>query len=75
MAGTDHWTGLKQLQDEYDAFKVAYGQSSLSGTNAAKAARASMQDMFRSAVDQILIDYPTVESYWLTVLKPESGLD
>lgn len=70
-----HFESLKTLQDSFDAYMVARGRLALDRTAGGQARSASLRLAFDTWATNFVALNPAVNSYWLTVLRPESGLD
>jgi hypothetical protein len=70
-----HFEKLKILQDSYDAYSVARGELGLDKTARGVSRLNTLKKAFRAWASDFLIENPTLNSYWLTILEPEAGLE
>lgn len=70
-----HFEVLSTLQKAFDAYSVARGELGLDRTGFGRDRLNALKFEFRAWVDDFIIENPMVNSYWLTVLEPESGLE
>jgi len=71
----NHFDDLKMLQDSFDAYIVARGRLALDRTSAGQGRMQILKTTFNAWATAFVAEHPAVGSYWLTVLKPESGVD
>jgi len=71
----NHFDDLKMLQDSFDAYIVARGRLALDRTSAGQGRMQVLKTTFNAWATAFVAEHPAVGSYWLTVLKPESGVD
>jgi len=70
-----HLADLRELQAEYDRFDMVMQQMSQSSTTRAREMKESAKAEFQNWAELYVQSHPTVESYWLSILRPEAGLD
>jgi hypothetical protein len=70
-----HFDSMKTLMDSFDLFMTERSRLGLNKTAYARGQVESLKGEFDSWVTQFTANNPEVNSFWLTVLRPESGLD
>jgi hypothetical protein len=70
-----HFTALKTLQDTFDAFMTARSYLALDRTSLGENKLALAKQQFSNWASNFIRENPLVQSYWLTVLSPEAGVD
>lgn len=71
----DHFDLLKLLMQSYDSFIVTKGSFALDHSAGGRARTELLKKGFEDWANQFLDKHPELSTFWLTVLRPETGLD
>ena len=71
----DHFEGLRILMDSFDTYKTNKGSLGLDQSARGRAISEVFKKQFEDWSNQFLLDYPDASTFWLTVIRPETGLD
>jgi hypothetical protein len=72
---TDHSDSMKVLMQGWNAYMTTVGELSLNKTTAGRSRVAEERLMFQTWAESFIKEVPQLKAFWLSVLKPESGLD
>jgi len=70
-----HFEALASLQRSFDAYSVARSELGLDRTSRGVNTLNALKASFKEWVDDFIVANPSLSSYWITILQPESGLD
>jgi hypothetical protein len=70
-----HFDSMKTLMDTFDYFNQERSRLNLVRTAAGRSKTELLKKNFEDWVTSFVLANPKVNSFWLTVLRPESGLD
>jgi hypothetical protein len=70
-----HFDSMKTLVDGFDLFNTERSRLNLNRTAAGRTKVEQLKKVFEEWVTGFVLENPKVNSFWLTVLRPESGLD
>lgn len=70
-----HFDQMKVLMKSFDGFNIERSRLNLDGSAMGRARVEVLKKRFSDWVDEYTSINPAVNSFWLTVLRPESGLD
>jgi len=70
-----HFEALASLQRSFDAYSVARSELGLDRTSRGVNTLNALKGSFKEWVDDFIVANPSLSSYWITILQPESGLD
>ncbi len=70
-----HFAPLGSLMRSFDAFSLERSRLNLNRTALGRTRVELLKKNFEDWVTNFVLENPTVNSFWLTVLRPESGLD
>ena len=72
---TDHTEAMRTLMQGWNAYMNTVGELSLNQTAAGRSRVAEERVMWQIYAENFIKDVPQLKTFWLSVLKPESGLD
>jgi hypothetical protein len=72
---TDYSDSMKVLMQGWNAYMTTVGELSLNKTTAGRSRVAEERLMFQNWAESFIKEVPQLKAFWLSVLKPESGLD
>lgn len=70
-----HFGAMKVLMESYDTFTVERSRLSLNKSGYGRAQVEILKKNFEEWVTRFTAENPAINSFWLTVLRPETGLD
>jgi predicted ATPase len=71
----EHFDSLRILMNSYDTYVVNKGSLGLDQSARGRAILEVFKKQFEEWSNQFLLDYPEASTFWLTVIRPETGLD
>jgi hypothetical protein len=71
----EHFGGLRILMNSFDTFVTNKGSLGLDQSARGRAVLEVFKKQFEEWSNQFLLDYPEASTFWLTVIRPETGLD
>ena len=72
---TNHTEAMKTLMQGWNAYMNTVGELSLNQTAAGRSRVAEERVMWQMYAENFIKNVPQLKTFWLSVLKPESGLD
>jgi hypothetical protein len=72
---TDHTEAMKTLMQGWNVYMNTVGELNLNETAAGRSRVAEERVMWQMYAENFIKDVPQLKTFWLSVLKPESGLD
>lgn len=70
-----HFDSLRILMNSYDTFIVNKGSLGLNKSARGRALSEVFKQQFEVWISNFLLEYPEMNTFWMTVLRPETGLD
>jgi hypothetical protein len=67
--------GLRILMNSYDSYMVNKGSLGLNKSARGRATSEVLKQQFEQWTSNFLLEYPEINTFWMTVLRPETGLD
>jgi hypothetical protein len=67
--------GLRILMNSYDSYTVNKGSLGLNKSARGRATSEVLKQQFEQWTSNFLLEYPEINTFWMTVLRPETGLD
>lgn len=67
--------GLRTMMQTYDLFLTRKGEFAEDTTARGRLKVEKLKGRFESFMDDLVVQYPELQSFWLGVLRPESALD
>jgi hypothetical protein len=71
----EHFDNLKNLMDSYDSFMLNKSSLALDHSARGRAQTELFKKSFEDWTNNFVMSYPELNTFWLTVLRPETGLD
>ena len=71
----EHFNSLRILMESFDTFTTNKGSLGLDQSARGRAILEVFKKQFEEWSNQFLLDYPEASTFWLTVIRPETGLD
>ena len=70
-----HFEGLRILMNSFDTFMVNRGSLGLNKSARGRAISEVFKQQFEVWTSNFLLEYPEMNTFWMTVIRPETGLD
>jgi hypothetical protein len=61
--------------NSYDSYMINKGSLGLNKSARGRATSEVLKQQFEQWTSSFLLEYPEINTFWMTVLRPETGLD